>query len=317
MTTEALIHVKASPLRLDADSSSEEAFITVTGACLRHAEANLPTVLDGQMEGVHQMRVAFRRLRSALKLFRPLIPREASADLVEDVRWLNGFLGPARDWDVFLYEGLIAVFRRFPGKRSLSLFRVKAETIRRSHHRSLRAALSEPRYRAMRERFTDWLNRRVWRDALSNEQRQRLAEPVSEFATALLEAHYQRMAKRGDAFAKLSVEQRHALRIRGKELRYALDFFTSLYPGATVKPYLNALAGVQDCLGVMNDISVARRLLDEAGLNSASAARQLVEGWYGCKLDVEESHFIEVWERFMASERPWQNRLPRADRNEH
>ena len=73
MISETFLPVKASPVRLAPDASSEEAFIAIISSCLRHAEANRPAVQQGQIEGVHQMRVAFRRLRSGLKLFRPLI----------------------------------------------------------------------------------------------------------------------------------------------------------------------------------------------------------------------------------------------------
>ncbi|HOW75193.1 MAG TPA: CHAD domain-containing protein [Candidatus Competibacteraceae bacterium] len=307
MTSETLLHVKANPVRLAPNASSEEAFIAIIGGCLRHAEANQPAVQQGQIEGVHQMRVAFRRLRSGLKIFRPLIPRETSATLVADLRWLNGFLGPARDWDVFLEEGMAPVFAHFPRKRSLSLFRGAAEILRQRHHQTLRDALEQPHYSLMMQRFADWLERRAWREDLSDEQRQPLAEPVLEFATPLLECDHRRAMKRGEAFAGLSAEERHALRIRIKELRYALDFFASLYPVPAVRMVLSALSDVQDCLGVMNDITVARRLLDEAGLKPLSIARQVIEGWYGCRLDIHERQFAEVWRRYQECERPWKD----------
>lgn len=307
MNANAIAHVKASPLHLRADTTGEEAFIGVIGACLRHADANLPAVLDGQSEGVHQMRVALRRLRSGLKIFRPLIAREASAERVEDIRWLNGYLGPARDWDVFLDEGMAALFGRFPRKRGLLLFRVKAEAIRQAHHRALREALAEPRYPLLRQQFAAWLDRRDWRERCRDQRRERLARPVLVFAAPLLEREHRRVLKAGNSFEALAAEERHALRIRIKRLRYAQDFFSSLYETATVKLYLNALSDLQDCLGVMNDIAVARRLLDEAGLRSASAARQVIEGWYGCRLDVHERLFGDVWQRFQACERPWKS----------
>lgn len=307
MTSETLIHVKASPIRLAPDASSEEAFIAIIGACLRHAEANQSAVEQGQIEGVHQMRVAFRRLRSGLKLFRSLIPREASADRVADLRWLNGFLGPARDWDVFLEEGMAPLFARFPRKRSLSLLRRAAEQLRQRHHETLREALAQPAYARMMTGFADGLERRAWRAGLDEERQALLAEPALDFATPWLERQHRRVEKRGQAFAELSAEQRHALRIRIKELRYALDFFASLYPSAAVKMTLSALADLQDGLGVMNDITVARRLLDEAGLKPLSAARQLIEGWYGCRLEFHERQFAEVWQRYQDSERPWKD----------
>jgi triphosphatase len=307
VTPKPITPIKASPVQLDADSRSEDAFVAIIGACLRHAEANRPAVLDGQMEGVHQMRVAFRRLRSGLRIFRPLIPREASAAPVEDIRWLNGFLGPARDWDVFLDEGMVPMLAHFPRKRGLSLFRARAETICQTHHRTLREALADPRYRNLTEGFAKWLDDRAWREKLNEEQRERLAQPALDFATRLLERHQQRVEKQGEAFAELSATQRHRLRIRIKELRYALDFFASLYPVPAVKTYLTALARLQDNLGIMNDIAVARRLLDEARLRTVSAARQVIEGWYGCRLDVQEHTFPELWQGFTACKRPWKD----------
>ena len=299
--------VKANPVQLTVETRSEDAFVAIISACLNHAEANHPAVLDAQVEGVHQMRVAFRRLRSGLKTFRLLIPREASTALVEDIRWLNEYLGPARDWDVFLEEGMAPMFAHFPRKRGLLLFRNKAATIRQYHHQMLREALEQPHYFLLLQRLTNWLDRRAWRDSLNDEQRARLAEPILDFSTSLLEHGHQRVIKRGETFAKLSVEERHALRIRIKELRYALDFFSSLYPALVVKVYLGAMSRLQDCLGIMNDIIVARRLLDEAKLTSASAARQDIEGWYGCRLDAHEHQFVEVWQQYQQCERPWKD----------
>ena len=307
MTPKPITPIKASPVQLDADSRSEDAFVAIIGACLRHTEANRPAVLDGQMEGVHQMRVAFRRLRSGLRIFRPLIPREVSAARVEDIRWLNGFLGPARDWDVFLEEGMAPMLAHFPRKRGLSLFRTKAETIRQTHYRTLREALADPRYQRLTQGLADWLDDRAWREALDDERRERLARLALDFATPLLGRDHRRVEKQGAAFAELSAADRHRLRIRIKELRYALDFFSSLYPAAPVKAYLNALARLQDSLGIMNDIAVARRLLDEARLRTVSAARQVIEGWYGCRLDVQERAFPALWRDFTACERPWKD----------
>jgi len=307
VTPKPITPIKASPVQLDADSRSEDAFVAIIGACLRHAEANRPAVLDGQMEGVHQMRVAFRRLRSGLRIFRPLIPREASAAPAEDIRWLNGFLGPARDWDVFLDEGMVPMLAHFPRKRGLSLFRTKAETIRQTHYRTLREALADPRYQRLTQGLADWLDDRAWREALDDERRERLARPAVDFATPLLGRDHRRVWQQGEAFAELSAVERHRLRIRIKELRYALDFFSSLYPAAPVKAYLNALARLQDSLGIMNDIAVARRLLDEARLRTVSAARQVIEGWYGCRLDVQERAFPALWRDFTACERPWKD----------
>ena len=299
--------VKASPLALSAALSSEAAFVAIVTACLRHAEANEPAVLADQVEGIHQMRVAFRRLRSALKLFRTLVPRAASATLVEEIRWLNSHLGPARDWDVFAEEGLTPLLAHFPRKRGLLLFRQRVAAIRAAHHRALREALAEPRYALLRQSGADWLARQPWREGLRESWQRRLAAPLPAFATPLLERQYRRVVKQGEHFAQLSAERRHRLRIRVKELRYALDFLAGLYPAAEVRDCLGALSRLQDDLGVMNDIAVTRRLLDEAGLRTVTAARQVIEGWYGCRLDVHERGFVASWLAFMDCKRPWKD----------
>jgi CHAD domain-containing protein len=177
--------------------------------------------------------------------------------------------------------------------------------IRERHHETLRDALHEPHYPLLRQRLADWLDQRAWRKGLDEEAQARLAEPIPEFATPLLDRDHRRVVKRGAAFAELSTEQRHTLRIRIKELRYALDFFASLYPAAAGKNLLNALSRLQDCLGVMNDIAVARRLLDEAGVKPLVPARQVIEGWYGCRMEVHERQFGDEWAHFRETERPW------------
>ena len=299
--------VKARPITLSHTATAEAAFIAMLDACLNHAVANRPAVLDGQSEGVHQMRVAFRRLRSGLKLFRPIIPKAASATWVEEIRWLNGFLGPTRDWDVFVEEGLAPLWAHFPRKRGLILFQAKAERLRQQHRRTLCQILAEPRAQQLLEGLHHWLEHRTWREALDVAQGAALEQPVLDFATPLLERSHQQVMKQGERFESLTAEQRHALRIRIKELRYALDFFASLYPTPAVKAYATALADLQGSLGILNDIAVAHRLLDEAGLKPISAARQVIDGWYGHRLHHQQQAFAELWRNFKANEPPWAN----------
>lgn len=195
----------------------------------------------------------------------------------------------------------------FPRKRGLSLFRARAESLRQTHQRTLREALHDPRYPQLIREFAAWLDDRAWRENLDDKRLERLAQPTVNFATPLLGRDHRRVEKQGEMFAELSTVDRHRLRIRIKELRYAMDFFASLYPAQVVKIYLSALTRLQDSLGIMNDIAVARRLLDEARLRTVSAARQVIEGWYGCRLNAQENTFLDLWQAFMACERPWKD----------
>jgi len=300
----AISHCKASAIRLPEGASGEEAFSTLFGACLEHLQANGAAARAGQIEGVHQMRVALRRLRSCLKLFRPLIPKEASAAWVAELRWLNSLLGPVRDWDVFIVEGLMPIAARFPKKRGLRALQDKARALRQGHYQTLYYGLDESRYHQLILSLGGWLEGRGWRESLAEAQREALARPVVEFATAVLQRHHRRVVNRGRQFAQLSGEQRHALRIRIKRLRYAVEFFASLYHGTAA--YGRAAAGLQDALGVLNDAVVMERLLEEAGLNRTTPTRHLITGWYAGKLDSYERYFAaQAWERFRACKRPW------------
>ncbi|MEE4377546.1 MAG: CHAD domain-containing protein [Candidatus Competibacteraceae bacterium] len=304
LAAEPVTHHKARPLALAKACNSEEAFVAIIQACLAHAQLNLDAVKAGQDEGVHQMRVAFRRLRSCLKTFRPLIPKETSLSLVKELQWLNEALGPARDWDVFLHDTLLPILERFPNKRSLSLLTRRVETIRSKCYRTLKQSLADPRYQRLILRLHGWLDCREWREDLSPE----LAQPAVEFATAQLKRNHRRVVNRGRRFAELSIEERHQLRIRIKELRYTTEFFASLFSGSSTLDYAKSAAKLQDCLGALNDLSVAEHLLNSLNIRSASTARSLIEGWYACQAASQEQDFAASWEAFLACDRPWKKR---------
>ena len=112
---------KSGPLGLHKKTSAEQAFIAILRQGMFRLQANEPLVLaqPRDIEGVHQMRVATRRMRSCLQLFRPLISKTVSADTGNSIRWLTDALGPARDWDVFIEETLQPLGQEFPQHRTL------------------------------------------------------------------------------------------------------------------------------------------------------------------------------------------------------
>ena len=96
-------------------TTAEEALTEIVLGCVDHLRGNEACVLTrAHEEGVHQIRVASRRLRSCLSLFRNLIPNEQRKYLNRELRWLIGEFGPARDWDVFVGEVLDPVMDDLP-----------------------------------------------------------------------------------------------------------------------------------------------------------------------------------------------------------
>jgi hypothetical protein len=94
-----------------------EAFRSIALGCLEHFQRNEKGLHEGaEAEFVHQARVALRRLRSAIKLFAPVLPPEFVTAYGQTWQTLAGALGDARNWDVFLEETLPSDPRRLPGK---------------------------------------------------------------------------------------------------------------------------------------------------------------------------------------------------------
>ncbi len=306
-----LIAQKAGVCSLDQNASAEEAFQTIVQYCLDHLHTNAAVVCQGEdTEGVHQMRVATRRLRSCLGLFRPLIPRTASDLVNTEVRWLSSELAFARDWDVFLEETLSPLERHFPD--ILSSLRLATLEARANAYQRARAAVESARYTRLLLGIGLWRTRCDWRDLLTPKLLRDLHRPAIGFAARVLAKRYARVRQGCDGFLQLSAEERHRLRILCKRLRYAGEFFAALYPESTVRDFLRSVAKVQDILGVLNDAVVASRLLTELGTDPKYPAiplpaRHLVLGWKAAMIEQNLAFFESAWAAFCNQPCFWQS----------
>jgi triphosphatase len=100
------------------------------------------------------------------------------------------------------------------------------------------------------------------------------------FASGKLNKRH-RKVKRIIAGLQAEAEQRHRLRIAVKQLRYALDCFSSLYPAKTAGEAIRILGALQDVLGHMNDLAVTESLLSRIDDRTEAfrGARNLLTGW--------------------------------------
>jgi triphosphatase len=110
--------------------------------------------------------------------------------------------------------------------------------------------------------------------------------------------------RKGRRHAALNTAERHALRIAAKKLRYAAEFFAGLYPHKRARPYLAALAALQDVLGTLNDTAVTQRLLSELSVPRGQAAG-IVSGWtaYSSRVRLQELH--QAWRNFTRQKVFW------------
>ncbi|MDN4059106.1 CHAD domain-containing protein [Massilia sp. YIM B02769] len=258
---------KAAPVRLRARMTLEQAFVAIGANCLAQLESNVPGVLKRDVESLHQMRVGLRRLRALVDMFDELV--QPPAAVREGLDWLAGELGAARDWDVLAGSTL----ERIAGLDPAAL-RQAAQAKAEAHHRQLAQTLRAPHFTGVLLQVGGWLHGRAWRagDALAKDTP--LAAPAGRGMRPLLRKAEKRLDKRIDGLDTADAHARHRTRIAAKKARYAAEFFQDLLPAKRVKPYVGRLSKLQDRLGMLNDYSVADRLLDALKGSNAQVARQ-------------------------------------------
>jgi inorganic triphosphatase YgiF len=318
---------KASPSALRADMTTAAGLRAIMSACLGQMQANEAGVLAGRdPEYLHQFRVGMRRLRSCLSLAAAVAGREAVAPLANELRWLGTELNAARDWDVFMTETLPPLAASFSAVDGLDALRRAGARARAAHNRAARAALGSRRYQTLLLALGRTLSRddlaalRVTPPAAAPADAVPAADgagavhpldvPLAAFAAATLQRRDRKLRKRGATVPDATPEARHEVRIAGKKLRYAAEFFASLYPRKRVARYARALAGIQDILGALNDAAVVDRLLAEAGAGRPLAPEVvgLVRGWFGATARHELARFREAWAAFEAEKPYWRGK---------
>ncbi len=304
---------RAKRIELAKHASVDDAVAVIFAGCLEHWTANEAAALSGlDAEGVHEMRVALRRMRAAISDSRKFIPPAQVSWLKRETKWLETSLGSARDWDVFLSELLAPVEAARPGDTGLTELRRTAEPERETGYAEARMAIRSSRYSALLARMRRWLSAKSWRDG-SNGRGKPLDGPAVKLAGWLLTKRHKAVLKLGRDFKKLSPQERHRLRIALKKLRYTADFFCSLYQKKHEETYFHALAQMQNSLGHMNDIMVADHLLERL---SAARANQkvsgnlltavgIVKGWYTHSAISSELEAEANWHEFCHCDTFW------------
>ena len=298
---------KAEPPALEADATVDQAIQAILRNCLQQWSANEAAALDGSdSEGVHQMRVALRRLRSAFSVFGRLFDPQQRARLSGEAKTIVSSLGPARDWDVFLSELLAPVSTARADDAGLARLAQAAHAARARSYEQARAAVGAPSYTRYMLQLGHWIEAGGWRTQAAKRGADWLDRPIVEFAAHLLGKRQRKALKLGRQFAQLSAEERHKVRIALKKLRYATEFFETLYPKKESKPYLAALKDLQDRLGHLNDVAVAERLISElfddadgsTDGNGIGWGGGLVLGWHARGVAEIEPATVRAWQEF-------------------
>jgi inorganic triphosphatase YgiF len=305
---------KAGRVVLDRAATVEEALRTVLRRCLAHALANeVPARIGADSEGVHQLRVALRRLRSALSLFAPALPEPSRRRWVDESRWLLGCLGPCRDLDVLCEELLPSLAAAAPPLSArLDGLRALADAERRRAQSEVGAAIESQRCGDLFVHLACWIEQAGWRSAATGAVLAAQQAPLLDFAAGILERQHRRVRKRGRRFAELDAAGRHRLRLAVKKLRYALEFFAGLFAGKRVDAYLERLADLQEVLGQQNDIAVSRLLAERLATSATGPALPevafgagMLVGWQSHRAVDLEARVGALWEEFREARPFW------------
>jgi CHAD domain-containing protein len=251
----------------------------------------------GDIEDVHKMRVATRRVRAYLKAARPALDRVATDRLRGDVRELAGTLGVIRDNDVMIHR-LHSEAGRLgdPDTGALEHLITRLDTERIAGRDALISELDDPSYGALLTELDEAAHQPPVADPWAD-----LHELAADEWWVLDKAH----RKLHKNFGKNPPnDELHELRIYGKRARYAAEL---LHDKGAVSEFLEALAAFQEVLGNHQDACVLedklRQLVDESGDPRAGiAAGRVIQGCHERRLEARAA-YPAAWKRAEAAGR--------------
>ena len=216
------------------------------------------------IEALHDMRVAVRRMRAAAKVFEAYLDSEKLEPHINGLRKTLGALGDVRDLDVFR-EKAEEYTKKIPPEHEHDLdplFAVLAEEKEKARENML-TYLNSEKYASFKKEFSDFLSvPEAWAQPATTRKHDALPHRVRDVLPSIL---YARLADIS-AYSEwvegphVSIERLHRLRIAAKGLRYTLEFFKGML-GEDAKTMIEELKNFQDHLGNLHDAIVAIDLL--------------------------------------------------------
>jgi inorganic triphosphatase YgiF len=272
------------PFGLKPDMTVEESLRKIGLGGLRLFLRNELTALAGVSEGVHQMRVAARRLRSAVATMKRMLPQEQYEWVSRELRWLANILAAARNWDVLSSSLLAPIRSALPNDQDLIELCRHCERERQSAYQCADSAIRSRQYTAALLKLSLWFASCSWRNQPVSQQSALLMAPIGTVAPSLIGRRYRKVKKAAERFDEFTPQQRHEFRIAVKKLRYTIEFLKDLFDSEEVAGFLERLKPLQDDTGYVNDVRVARELLADlrGSKDDVAMARTagVVLGWH-------------------------------------
>ena len=263
---------KGSKPRLAKNMTCRQTFQEICQTCLHDFHLNLPGLeKSDNVEALHQGRIAIRRLRAAMALFKPMVSDFAYRRLRDELKWLAGLFGTARDMDV-LRANLPPPAPEDQASMRAGPLAGDCEAKRLRAHQVLAEALDGERARTLQLDLVVWIEDGRWQRKSSGIAE----EPIPRYAGARLRKRHRKLVKQGAGLAKLASGARHQIRIEAKKLRYMAEFFGDV-PGVAkdhmrLKKLIDCCEMLQAALGAIRDEeAMADFMENEVGVGAGVA----------------------------------------------
>ena len=247
------VALRLAPPKLESSDTLGTALQRAARRYFAQFLGNIAAMHDGDANAVHMMRVAVRRLRSAIAAAKSLLPREKARATNAKLRVIQRSLGDLRDFDVLAQDMVARRTSETSGDRGRKELLSWINTRRHVAAAAAHKAVESPR------QTRAWLEIMEWFEVL--DPRKKSSSPLSmqlhRAVPTLLGRLKKRVRKRSRRIDQQSIADLHRLRIACKKLRYGIEMFASLYPAHAVDRMLGPLKELQNDLGRLNDAHVA------------------------------------------------------------
>ena len=307
--TAPLVPLKSSPPKLRRKQTGTEALSEACRVIVQQVDHNWEVVLRcDDPEGPHQMRVGLRRLRSALKAFRPYIDHETLREVDQQTRKLGRVLSQLRDADVLATDIVDAVLIQNEGDPGLLSLKVALAGNLIGHRQHVRDQLTRDEWSAFRLQLLA-LPDQVGKLCSKTDRKGRSGD-LRRIAGRALAKHWRRVAQAGRNLDQLTIMERHELRKELKTLRYTTELFSPLYPPKIVRRFSTKLRRLQDRFGYLNDVTVAEKLMSirqngVIGTSDLQRAVGYVIGWHAAHADEAWRDIAKDWRKLSRVPKFW------------
>lgn len=271
MTRALQMKVSGQRKMSSADPDCAKAFQKIALDCIARVTTHQSGACAGDVEAVHQMRVALTRLRAAVSFFSPMTADAEWRHLKKEIAWVNASLSAARDSDVMVVYARRKRYRAWAERRTGD----GLDKRQARDHRRLVRCLDSRRFHGLIEATASWIERGPW---LRRWLRNRRGVSLKAYCERELNRWRRRLIRKGRRLESLSTPRRHRLRIRTKRFRYMLEALTDNIPLPDRDQFRRlhrAAKRLQRVLGDLRDLKRLSRLgVSAQGSNSGERPPQ-------------------------------------------